>query len=98
MGKQLRKYTYDMKKKVVNMYYEGHSVSDLVIRFDISNRRRINDWVQKVREGGYDALKDRRGVKSKGRPQKDGLTLKEENERLRLEVMYLKKLIDLQRG
>jgi transposase len=93
-----KKYSYDVKKQVVEMYFEGHPIVDIVTKFEISNRRRVHEWVKKVKENGYDALNDTRGHKSKGKSKKEDQTLEEKYERLQLENLYLKKLLDLKRG
>lgn len=93
-----KKYPYEVKKQIVEMYFEGHSVPDLVEQFDVKNRRRIYEWVNKVRAGGYEALGDLRGSQSKGKSKKEKYTLEEKYERLKLENEYLKKLLDLKRG
>lgn len=99
----MKKYNYETKKKVVQLYYEGHSVTRLTEDYDLSHRNRIYEWRDKVKGGGYEALLDRRGKKSQGRPPKESIetqeeTLQQENERLQLQVTYLKKLLELERG
>lgn len=91
-------YPYDLKKQVVEMYFEGHAVPDLVTEFNISNRRTLYDWINKAKEGGFRALGDNRGKKSKGKSKIDEQSLVEKYERLKLENEYLKKLLDLKRG
>ncbi|WP_449623208.1 transposase [Robertmurraya sp. Marseille-Q9965] len=93
-----RKYPYDLKKQIVELYMEGHSSVELAKKYDISNYKRINEWVRKVREGGFKALEDTRGRKSKGKSSKTEATLEEKYEKLKLENEYLKKLLDLKRG
>jgi len=101
MSQKAKKYSYQLKKKVVQLYYEGQSVSKLTEEYDLSHRNRIYEWRDKVKVGGYEALIDQRGKKSQGRPSiqeldEDGL--RRENEHLKLQVLYLKKLLDLERG
>src|SRR5699024_222086 len=101
MSQQAKKYRYQLKKKVVQLYYEGQSVSKLTEEYDLSHRNRIYEWPDKVIGEGYEALIDQRGKKSQGRPSiqeldEDGL--RRENEHLKLQVLYLKKLLDLERG
>lgn len=98
MDKKKQTYSFDLKKQVVEMYLEGTSVIDLTDKFNLGNRRRVYEWVDKVRTGGYEALKDLRGINSKGKSKKEKESLEEENERLKLENEYLKKLLDLKRG
>ena len=91
-------YPFEMKKKVVELYFEGHSATDLAKRFDLTSRKRVTDWVSKVRKAGtMDALNDTRGLSNKGITRKKKESMLEENERLKLEILYLKKLIDLKR-
>src|SRR5699024_6689594 len=98
MTTKLRTYSYDLKKQVVEMYFEGYTVAELVNKFDIKNRRRVYEWTAKVREFGYDGLYDMRGSRSNGKKKKEQETLEEKYKRLELENMYLKKLLDLKRG
>jgi len=93
-----KRYAFELKKQVVKEYFEGYSVPDLVEKYGIGNRRRVYEWATKVREGGYAALEDKRGLKSKGKKKKDELSLEEKYERLKLENLYLKKLLALKRG
>ena len=44
------KYPYELKKQVVELFFEGESVPELTKRFSIKSRRRIYDWVAIVRE------------------------------------------------
>lgn len=97
MGHTKRTYTYELKKKVVELYFEGNTSQELADAYDIANRRRVSEWVKIVREHGYDALKF-------GIPKDDRLEekiknqkLRKEIERLKLENEYLKKRIKLER-
>lgn len=95
--RKIKRYPYELKKEVVELYFEGESATELTEKFNISNRRRIYDWVAIVREHGYTALE--RGVpKTTDEIESQETTLKEENTRLKLENEYLKKLLDLKRG
>lgn len=92
--KKHKTYSFDLKKKIVELYLEGHSAAELAQEYGISNRRSVNDWVMKVQTTGtYDSLKDRRGLANAGQPRERKQSLEEENERLRMEIYYLKKLI-----
>jgi len=89
-------YGFDLKKEIVELYFEGHSAVDLAKRFELSNRRRVSEWVKQVREAGtFEVLRDTRGLANKGKTKLFKEALKEENERLTLENLYLKKLIAL---
>lgn len=94
----MKTYSYDLKKQVVEKYLEGHSASELVDEFEIKNRRTIYDWVNKAKIEGFKGLEDQRGLQSKGKSKKDEDTIEQKYERLKLENMYLKKLLDLKRG
>ena len=90
------KYPYELKKQVVELFFEGESVPELTKRFSIKSRRRIYDWVAIVREHGYTALEY--GVpKTTNEKDRETSDLKKENARLKLENEYLKKVLDLRR-
>lgn len=92
-----QKYPYELKKQVVELYFEGESAPEITSKFNLSNRRRVYDWVNIVKEHGYTALEN--GIpKVKHEVDVKDAGLKEENTRLKLENEYLKKLLDLQRG
>lgn len=89
-------YGFELKKEVVELYLEGHSAVDLTKRFELSNRRRVSEWVKQVREAGtLEVLRDTRGLANKGRTKASNESMEEEIDRLNLEVLYLKKLIEL---
>ena len=95
-SKKLLSYSFEIKKEIVGLYFEGHSAVDLAKRFELSDRRRVLEWAKKVREAGtLEVLRDARGLANKGRNKESKETLEEEVARLKLEVMYLKKLINL---
>jgi len=95
--KKNKKYPYELKKEVVELYFEGESAVDLTEKFNISNRRRVQEWMTIVRKHGYVALE--RGVpKTTDESESEESSIKEENTRLKLENAYLKKLLDLKRG
>jgi len=91
-----KKYPYELKKQVVELFFEGESAADLTEKFEISNSRRIYDWTKIVREHGYKGLEY--GVSRISNDSKEDVSLAVENNRLRLENEYLKKLLDLKRG
>jgi transposase len=67
----------------------------------VKNQRMINEWVNKYERLRKERLKDKRGAKKgmgKGRPRKTSLTLEEENQILKSENLYLKKLLEQKRG
>lgn len=98
MQKNTLIYTFELKKQVVELYLEGYSAMELKERFGLRDRRRVSEWAKKVRDAGtMDVLKDTRGLANKGITRKKKESMVEENERLKLENLYLKKLIELKR-
>ncbi|WP_085993459.1 helix-turn-helix domain-containing protein [Oceanobacillus senegalensis] len=93
-----RQYSVELKKQAVEMYLEGYSGREVAKKLDIKNERRVTEWVSKAKEGGFQALDDKRGLMSKGKSKKEEWSLEEKYERLKLENEYLKKLLDLKRG
>ena len=94
-----RKYTFEIKKEVVEKHFEGYTGEQLVEMYDLSHRSRVYDWVKEVREAGtMDVLRPLKGRVKETVSKEKKLTLEEENERLRLENMYLKKLLELRKG
>ena len=66
----------------------------------MSSNKRVILWVKRYNELGEDGLRERRGTTrglQKGRPRKRELSLEEENQRLKAEVEFLKKLLILER-
>ena len=64
----------------------------------ISSNKRVLLWVKRFNEFGEDGLRERRGTTrglQKGRPRNRELSLEEENQRLKNEI--LKKLLILER-
>jgi transposase len=100
--KSYTNYTVQFKLDVLNyMNEQGTSLFETAAIFNIPAPSTILDWKLKLETGGLDALK----LKNKGRPsmkketkkspqQVEGSleSLQEENERLRMENAYLKKL------
>ncbi|WP_108669845.1 helix-turn-helix domain-containing protein [Peribacillus acanthi] len=94
-------YSYDLKKRAVELYFEGTPRREISEHLGIKNERIVNEWVLKVERFGWEGIKDHRGLKkgiNKGRPPKQKLSLEEENKRLKAENLYLKKLIEQKRG
>ena len=66
----------------------------------LTDGRRVMLWIKRYKEFGEAGLKERRGAAkglSKGRKRSKELTLEEENIRLKAEVEYLKKLLQVER-
>ena len=81
----------------------GASVNETALQFGLNNPSMISAWKKKFLEGGAEALdqprgrpsmthKDRNGKKKQNKEMTREQTLERENELLRLEVEYLKKL------
>ena len=94
-------YTFEFKKEVVERFLAGEGQPALAKEYQLSSPRLIAAWVRKYRAQGDDGLRP----KPKGRPKNDPHAprqsiselerIKRENDRLRAENAYLKKLRDL---
>lgn len=94
-------YSFDVKKNVVARVLAGETKHALAKEFTLSSPQLVEAWVRRYRNEGDDGLRP----KPKGRPRKDPDTPRQplselqraqrENERLRAENAYLKKLRDL---
>ena len=90
-------YTYDFKKRALELYREGVSSKEIWRRmgFDISTWRKtypkdcIRDWKDIVEEKGLVGLKESRGLSSTGRLKNKVVTDRDRIKRLELEVKYL---------
>lgn len=97
-GKPNKRYTPEFKIKVVEaMQKEGMSYRETACQFEISNHHIVAVWERIYLEEGAEGLKiERRGRKSTGRPLKLKKEVEEdliaENQRLKMEIEYLKKL------
>ena len=88
-----KNYTFELKKQVVELYMERHTAIELAEKYEIADRRRIYEWVNKVKEAGtMDALKDTRGLANKGKTKEVKYSMEKEMERLKLENDYLKNI------
>ena len=77
-----RKHTIEEKNKIVLLYLDRHmSVRDITKAYDLSDPRRLYDWINQYKEFG--TCVDRRGkatkkeVPNKGRPKKYKVNLEE---------------------
>lgn len=94
-----QKYTFELKKEIVEKYFEGYSGDQLAEEYSLSHRSRVYGWVKEVREAGtFDVLKPFKGRVKETVSKEKKLSIEEEMERLRLENMYLKKLLELRKG
>jgi transposase-like protein len=54
MGKKLinkhHTYSYELKKKAVELYHKGYSRGEIADRFYIKNVRLVNAWVRKLKK------------------------------------------------
>lgn len=95
------RHTYEVKRLIVERFLAGESKPELAQEFQLSSPKLIEAWVRRYRAEGEEGLRP----KPKGRPRKDGVEparqiselerVQRENERLRAENAYLKKLRDL---
>ena len=94
-------YSFDIKLKAVKMYLEKGVGSPTIAReLNLSSNKRVLLWVKRYNEFGEDGLRERRGIArslQKGRPRKREFSPKEENQRLKAEVEFLKKLLTPER-
>ena len=63
-----KKYSDELKKKVVEEYLAGARMGELVRKYELSGKNRIRLWRDQYLEHG--AFPDGRGKGSKGRPHK----------------------------
>jgi transposase len=83
-------YSFELKIQAIQLYYSGYSRTEIE-----------GEEVNKYEKLGEEGLRDKRGAKKgmgKGRPRKTSLTLEEENQLLKAENLYLKKLLEQKRG
>lgn len=101
MCKNIKTYSFEIKLKAVKMYLEdGIGSTTIAKELELSSDKRVLLWVKRFKEFGEAGLEEQRGKYkgvNKGRPRKQELTLEQENEKLRAEVEYLKKLLQIGR-
>ncbi|AEX43203.1 transposase-like protein [Corynebacterium diphtheriae HC01] len=92
-------YSFEIKKEVVDRFLAGETRMDLAKEFKLSSPQQVKDWVSTWRKGGDEALRPKPKGRPKGSARPVLLTeedrLRRENEKLRAENAYLKKLRDL---
>ena len=106
-GLRIRQYTYsgDFKLSAIRHMHENHlSLTETTAKFGIYNESTLSKWERIYYEEGESGLyRDNRG-KMRTKPNKQELQpqeendLRVENQRLRAEVAYLKKIEGLSRG
>ena len=88
-GQKYKKYSYELKVKVVKESLDGASTRDLVKKYNIKNDTQIETWLRKYREEGFE------GLKKKKQGRKPKTSEQSEIEQLRMENEILKKIRDL---
>ena len=94
-------YSFEIKLKAVKMYLEeGIGSNRIAKELNLSSNKKVILWVKRYNEFGKGGLRERRGTTrglQKGRHRKRELSLEEENQMLKVEVEFLKKLLILER-
>lgn len=94
-----KKYTFEEKKAIVESFFEGQSADELAGENGIGHRSLIHTWVRAVREANtFDVLLPNQGRTVVKVSKQKKVSLEEELERVKLENLYLKKLLDLRKG
>ncbi|CAB0679010.1 DNA-binding protein [Corynebacterium diphtheriae] len=94
-----KQYSFDTKMEILRRHKAGETRSDLAQEFGLSLPDLISHWAWEVNKDGIDALRPKPKGRPKGSARPTPLTeedkLRRENELLKAELAYLKKLRDL---
>ena len=95
-GRKNNKYSYELKVQAVEDYLSGQSggITTVAKKYELRSDTQLKNWLRKYREDIASLNLDERGRKSSRRPKKvvlDELSIKEQNEYLRMENAILKK-------
>ena len=92
-------YSFEVKKEIIERHLAGATRMELAKEFDLSSPTLVKDWMRRYRKEGWDGLKPKPKGRPTGSAKPKPLTeedkLRRENERLKAENAYLKKLRDL---
>ena len=100
-----RYYSPELKEEIINnVLLKGHSLRSVSLDYVLPDPSLLKNWIAQYKKNGYTIVEKTRGRAAKtGRKRKktwEEMTelerLQEENERLRTEVAYLKKLKELE--
>lgn len=94
-----KQYSFETKVEILRRYKAGTTKADLAQEYDLSSPDLIGHWVWQVNKSGIDALRPKPKGRPKGSARSKPVTeeekLRRENELLKAELAYLKKLRDL---
>ena len=88
-GQRFNKYSYELKKKLVEDSMKGLSSTELMEKYGILNVSQVETWLRIFRAEGLEGLKEKKRGR---RPKTNEQT---ELEQLRMENEILKKIQDL---
>ena len=96
-------YSFEIKKKAVQMVLDGHSRYQTMFQLGIKDRKRLRIWIKRYEEQGWKGLKydgnankyfqtGYRGTKRTKALEEEILSLKKQIQTLEVEIEYLKKV------